>query len=154
MSMSSLTKQASLKVFMSDCSFIVGAVKDFENSNLANYGASEEFVSDLVAIANDCQALWSEDDWHNYREIFFDQPFDESIPYDDYNHSNYWTVSITDCDSIILALQFLEVSARNAYASGDINAVHAMTTIQDVLIPKFTNLFTHDEWKAYDVEAA
>lgn len=152
MSMSSLTKQASLEVFMSDCSFIIGAVKDFNNSNIPKHGASNEFVSDLVSIANDCESLWSESEWINYREIFFHQPFDESIPYEDYNLSNYWTVSITDCDSIILALQFLEVSARNAYANGDINAIHAVTAIENNLIPKFTDLFTQDEWKAYDLE--
>lgn len=149
----SVFTQASLQIYMADCSFIDIAVKNFDYTGADECGASEDFMAGLNEIAERCNNLWDEYKWDEYTEIFA-QPYDEDIDYDKYNLPAYITVSMLECDSIVFSLQYLSTIAKESYRNGDEGAGDALNQIEAILIPKFVNLFTQEEWDKYDKEAS
>lgn len=138
---------ASMAINMAETTYVLSAIKNFISIAAPRYGASEEYVNDLNALADDCMNLWTDEDWDRYDVHQKSDPnsrgkLDDAI----------WTFSIVDCDAMILALQFLSAIATQDAVEGVPDAAQAARDINMSVIPRMANVFSEDEWDSYVAE--
>lgn len=138
--------KASISLNIAETTFVISAIKTFVKRGGKEYQISDEFSSSLFLLANDCKSMWSEDDWEVYRYMYHLKDFSQKWKVD---RNEIFTISILDCDAIMLALQFAYVVESKQAIHGDESAEKRAESIKDVLLPRFGNMFSKNEWNFY-----
>lgn len=132
--------QATLAVSMTDAVYVASSV-----SHLAamqqHLNMSNDTAEALASLGNEIIEVWDNDEWTEYTQ-------DDSYEGD----HRFWTLVIVDADTVILALQTLAEQASMDAEGGNTEAASAARVLFTNLIPRFTNLFTRDEWGKYEAE--
>lgn len=133
-------KKATLVASMTDAVYVASSV-----SHLAamqqHLSMSDNTAQALMEIGSEVIEIWDNDEWMEYAE---DNGYE--------GEHRYWTLAIVDTDTVILALQALAEQASMDAEHGDTEAASAARVLFTNLIPRFTNLFTMDEWAKYEAE--
>jgi hypothetical protein len=127
---------------IAETTFVTNAISIFVNNN----EVSEEFKQGMMRLLNSCKNLWTEDEWEVYLYMHHLNDWRNKSLID---RRSDWKISIVDCDSIILALQFMYMSQSKKAIEGDSKADDYANSIKDVMIPRFSNMFSKNEWGYY-----
>jgi hypothetical protein len=133
---------ATLIMSMTDAVYVASSVTHL-TSMQHDLGMSDDTTEALVSLGEEVIEIWDNDEWAEYGE---------NGSYE--GDHRYWTLAIVDADTVILALQTLAEQASMDAEDGNTDAASASRVLFTNLIPRFTNLFTRDEWGKYEAEIA
>ena len=140
---------ASISLNIAETSFVLHAITRFVDNKDGEYTLSDDFMSSMFDLANDCRSLWSKEEWDVYQYMYHLKDYTQKWKVD---RKAEWTISILDCDAIVLAMQYMYVSESKKAINGDEKALRQANSIKDVLLPRFSNMFTKREWAYYSSE--
>lgn len=140
---------ASISLNIAETTYVLSAMNMFINNAAPKYGASNDYVNFLTYLVSDCQGIWSDNSWDSYSELYESNLLSNEslVKRAGIDRDSYWTISIVDCDAVILAMQFF---SNNIFEqeSTDYN----QELINKVLLPRFMSMFTTEEWTEYNKE--
>lgn len=138
---------ASVSLNIAETTYVVGAINDFIHNAAPRYKASNDYVAFLNSLVSDCQNIWSNDAWDSYGELYESNLLSSEslVKKAGIDGNSYWTISIVDCDAIILAMQFFSNSLMEQQS-----ALYNEELIRKVLMPRFISMFTNEEWANYN----
>ena len=132
--------KATLAVSMTDAVYVASSVSHL-SAMQQHLNMSNDTAEALTSLGSEVIEIWDNDEWMEYAE-------DDSYEGD----HRFWTLTIVDADTVILALQMLAEQASMDAEGGNTEAASAARVLFTNLIPRFTNLFTRDEWGKYEAE--
>lgn len=141
--------KSSVSLNIAETSFVLHAISNFVNNDDENYSLSDDFYSSLVELSRNCRSMWSDEEWDVYEYMYHLKDFKQKWKVD---RKAEWRISILDCDALILAMQHMYVMESKKAINGDDKALKNANAIKDILIPRFSNMFTKHEWEFYAVE--
>lgn len=141
--------KSSVSLNIAETSFVLHVIRNFINNDDENYSISDDFYSSFVDLSSSCRNLWSQDEWDVYEYMCHLRDFRQKWRVD---RKAEWTISILDCDALILAMQHMYVMESKKVINGDDKALKNANVIKDILIPRFSDMFTKREWEFYAVE--
>lgn len=138
---------ASISLNIAETTYVLSAINMFINNAAPKYRASNDYVNFLTYLVSDCQGLWSDNSWDSYSELYESNLLSNEslVKRAGIDRDSYWTISIVDCDAVILAMQFF---SNNLFEqeSTDYN----QELINKILLPRFMSMFTTEEWTEYN----
>lgn len=138
--------KASVYLNIAETTFVINAIKTFVTKGRNEYNISDDFSSSLFLLASDCKNMWSDDEWEAYNYMYHLKDFSQKWKVD---RNAEFKISMVDCDAIMLALQFAYVCESKSAVRGDDKAEKRAESIKDILLPRFANMFSKNEWKFY-----
>lgn len=137
--------KSSVPLNIAETTFVINAISEFLN-NQGDYNLSDEFANSLLGLAKSCRNMWTDEDWDVYEYMYHLRDFSQRWKVEG---NVEWTISILDCDALILAMQYMYVNESKKAINGNDTALKNANSIKDILIPRFSNMFTKKEWEFY-----
>jgi hypothetical protein len=132
---------------IAETSYVLNSIHGLMTQNEdENYKISNEYHDGLLILFNDCENLWNEDEWEAYKYMTTFNNFNRKWEVD---RKAEWQINILDCDSIIFTFQYAFMRASKDFINGDNNAQEVIKVMSQILIPRFTNSFSDNEWQYY-----